>query len=92
MHAGENHVADSGQADRHDNQRARAVAVHKVAGDRAFQGALRAREGEDQRGRGAVEAEVLAQRQEEDGESVVIKSAAEYAQRRADGDHAPAVE
>jgi len=84
-------VADTGQKNRGHNNRSRPVAIDEMADERRLDGALRARQRESQRCRGAAESKILADREKENREAELMQSAADDADERNQPDHAPAV-
>ena len=84
-------VTDAGQKNRGHNNRSRPVAIDEMADERRLDGALRARQRESQRCRGATKSKILADREKENREAELMQSAADHADERNQSDHAPAV-
>ena len=84
-------VTDAGQKNRGHNDRSRPVTIDEMADEWRLDGALRARQRESQRCRGATESKILADREKENRETELMQSAADHANERNQSHHAPAV-
>ena len=84
-------VADHGDQQRWHQHGAVAPLVDQPAGDRTFQSSLGAGDGEDQVGLGLADAQLVADRNDQDAEAPKENAAGKEGHHRRDGHHPPAV-